>query len=165
MLDRAQEELQTSLAELRELARGIHPALLSERGLEPALQALATRAPVPVTVQAENERLPEPVETAAYFVVSEALTNVAKYSQASQATVVVRRSNGRVTVEVSDDGVGGADAARGSGLRGLADRVAALDGTLVLDSPDGHGTRVHAEIPVGQMGAAASSRPHAGQSG
>jgi signal transduction histidine kinase len=77
----------------------------------------------------------------------------------------VRRSNGRVTVEVSDDGVGGADAARGSGLRGLADRVAALDGTLVLDSPDGHGTRVHAEIPVGQMGAAASSRPHAGQSG
>jgi signal transduction histidine kinase len=165
MLDRAQQELQTSLAELRELARGIHPALLSERGLEPALQALATRAPVPVTVQAENERLPEPVETAAYFVVSEALTNVAKYSQASQATVVVRRSNGRVTVEVSDDGVGGADAARGSGLRGLADRVAALDGTLSLDSPDGHGTRVHAEIPVGQTGAAASSRPHAGQSG
>jgi signal transduction histidine kinase len=149
MLDRAQEELQTSLAELRELARGIHPAVLSERGLEPALQALASRAPVPVTVQAEAERLPEPVETAAYFVVSEALTNVAKYAQATRATVVVRRFNGRVTVEVSDDGVGGADAARGSGLRGLADRVAALDGTLSLDSPAGHGTRVHAELPVG----------------
>jgi signal transduction histidine kinase len=148
MLDRAQEELQTSLAELRELARGIHPAVLSERGLEPALQALATRAPVPVTVQAEADRLPEPVETAAYFVVAEALTNVAKYAQATRATVVVRRSNGRVTVEVSDDGVGGADAAHGSGLRGLADRVAALDGSLELDSPAGHGTRVHAEIPA-----------------
>jgi signal transduction histidine kinase len=148
LLDRAQEELQTSLAELRELARGIHPAVLSERGLEPALQALATRAPVPVTVQADAQRLPERVETAAYFVVSEALANVAKYAQATQAAVVVRRSNGRVTVEVSDDGVGGADAARGSGLRGLADRVAALDGSLSLESPAGHGTRVHAEIPV-----------------
>jgi signal transduction histidine kinase len=148
MLDRAQTELQTSLGELRELARGIHPALLSERGLEPALQALATRAPVPVTVETEAERLPEPVETAAYFVVAEALTNVAKYAQATRASVVVRRSNGRVTVEVSDDGVGGADLARGSGLRGLADRVAALDGTLSLDSPAGHGTRVHAEIPA-----------------
>ena len=148
LLDRAQDELQTSLAELRELARGIHPAVLSERGLEPALQALATRAPVPVTVWAEAEGLPEPVETAAYFVVSEALANVAKYAQATQATIVVRRSNGRVTVEVSDDGVGGADAARGSGLRGLADRVAALDGTLSLDSPAGRGTRVHAEIPA-----------------
>ena len=148
MLDRAQAELQTSLVELRELARGIHPAVLSERGLEPALQALATRAPVPVTVQAQAERLPEPVETAAYFVVAEALTNVAKYAQATRATVVVRRSNGRVTVEVSDDGVGGADAAHGSGLRGLIDRVAALDGTLSLESPAGHGTRVQAEIPV-----------------
>jgi signal transduction histidine kinase len=148
ILDRAQDELQTSLGELRELARGIHPAVLSERGLEPALEALASRAPVPVTVEADADRLPEPVETAAYFVVAEALTNVAKYAQATRATVVVRRSNGRVTVEVSDDGVGGADAARGSGLRGLADRVAALDGSLELDSPAGHGTRVHAEIPA-----------------
>jgi signal transduction histidine kinase len=148
MLDRAQEELQTSLGELRELARGIHPAVLSERGLEPALEALASRAPVPVTVRAEGERLPAPVESAAYFVVSEALANVAKYARATQATVIVRRSNGRATVEVSDDGIGGADAARGSGLRGLADRVAALDGSLSLDSPAGQGTRVQAEIPV-----------------
>jgi signal transduction histidine kinase len=150
LLDQAQEELQTSLGELRELARGIHPVVLSERGLCPALEALASRAPVPVTVEADaRERLPEPVETAAYFVVSEALANVAKYAQATHASVVVRRSNGQVTVDVSDDGVGGADAARGSGLRGLADRVSALDGSLSLESPAGHGTHVHAEIPVG----------------
>jgi signal transduction histidine kinase len=95
-----------------------------------------------------EERLPEPVESAAYFVVSEALANVAKYAQATQATVAVRRANGSVTVEVIDDGVGGADAAGGSGLRGLADRLAALDGTLALDSPAGRGTRLHARIPV-----------------
>ena len=96
----------------------------------------------------QSERLPGPVESAAYFVVSEALTNVAKYAQATQATVAVRRANGSVTVEVTDDGVGGADATGGSGLRGLADRLAALDGTLVLDSPAGHGTRLRARIPV-----------------
>jgi signal transduction histidine kinase len=148
LLDQAQDELQTSLAELRELARGIHPAVLTERGLEPALQALASRAPVPVTLEASGERLPRPVESAAYFVVSEALANVAKYAQATHASVAVRQVNGRVTVEVADDGVGGADAAGGSGLRGLADRVAALDGTLSLDSPKGAGTRVRVEIPV-----------------
>jgi signal transduction histidine kinase len=148
LLDRAQEELQTSLAELRELARGIHPAVLTERGLEPALHALMARAPVPVTLEADGEgRLPGPVESAAYFVVSEALANVAKYAQATHATVAVRRVNGRVTVEVTDDGVGGADAAGGSGLRGLADRLAALDGTLSLESPAGRGTRLRAEIP------------------
>jgi signal transduction histidine kinase len=148
LLDRAQEELQTSLAELRELARGIHPAILTERGLAPALDGLVSRVPVPVTLEADSEdRLPEPVESAAYFVVSEALANVAKYAQASHATVRVRRANGRVTVDVSDDGVGGADAARGSGLRGLADRLGALDGTLSLESPPGRGTRLHAEIP------------------
>jgi signal transduction histidine kinase len=148
MLDRALEELQTSLSELRELARGIHPAVLTDRGLEPAIQALASRAPVPVTVQADaDERLPGPVESAAYFVVSEALTNVAKYAQATSATVAVRRENGHLVVEVTDDGIGGADAAHGSGLRGLADRVAALDGSLSLESPAGRGTRVHAEIP------------------
>jgi signal transduction histidine kinase len=148
LLDRAQDELQTSLAELRELARGIHPAVLTERGLEPALHALVDRAPVPVTVEAdEQERLPGPVESAAYFVVSEALTNVAKYARATEAAVAVRQVNGQVIVEVSDDGVGGADAARGSGLRGLADRVAALDGTLSLDSPEGGGTRLRAAIP------------------
>ena len=147
MLERAQAELRTSLAELRELARGIHPAVLTERGLAPALGVLAARAPVPVTIDADPERLPGPVEIAAYFVVSEALTNVAKYAHASAATVVVRRADGHVTVEITDDGVGGADAGNGSGLRGLADRVAALDGTLTLESKPGHGTRVRVEIP------------------
>ena len=149
LLDAAQEELQTSLRELRELARGIHPAVLSQRGLAPALDGLAARAPVPVTLEAcEAERLPAPVESAAYFVVSEALANVAKYSGATQATVRVDRQPDRVTVLVADDGVGGADAGRGSGLRGLSDRVAALDGRLTLDSPRGGGTRLRAEIPL-----------------
>jgi signal transduction histidine kinase len=144
--------LQTGLTELRELARGIHPAILTERGLAPALDGLVSRAPVPVTLRAETEeRLPGPVESAAYFVVSEALANVAKYARASHATVRIRRENGRVSVDVTDDGVGGADATRGSGLRGLADRVAALDGTLSLDSPPGDGTRLHAEIPCGSF--------------
>jgi signal transduction histidine kinase len=148
LLDRALGELKTGLAELRELARGIHPAVLSERGLEPALHALASRAPVPVTLETNGgERLPRPVEIAADFVVSEALANVAKYAQATEATVAVRRGSGRVTVEVTDDGVGGADATRGTGLRGLADRVAALDGTLAVESPAGRGTRLQVEIP------------------
>jgi signal transduction histidine kinase len=147
MLDQAQSELRTGLAELRELARGIHPAVLTDRGLEPAIKALASRAPLPVTVEAVQERLQPPVESAAYFVVSEALTNVAKYAQASSASVSVRRDDGVVRVEIADDGVGGADATRGSGLSGLADRVAALDGTIVVDSPPGGGTRVRAEIP------------------
>jgi signal transduction histidine kinase len=150
MLGRASDELQQGLNELRELAHGIHPAVLTDRGLEPAIEALVSRAPVPVEVEAEPERLPPPVESAAYFVVSEALTNVAKYARATRASVAVRRVNGRVTVEVADDGVGGADAARGSGLRGLADRVAALDGTLTLESPPGAGTRLRAEFPVGR---------------
>ena len=148
LLDSAQEELRTSLAELRELARGIHPAVLTERGLEPALQSLVARAPVPVTVEASEARLPGPVESAAYFVVSEALANVAKYAQATHASVTVAQTNGDLTVEVVDDGVGGADVARGSGLRGLQDRLAALDGSLSLDSPAGRGTRLRARIPV-----------------
>jgi signal transduction histidine kinase len=148
MLGEAIQELDTSLSELRELARGIHPAVLTDHGLEPALQALASRAPVPVTVQADpEERLPGPVESAAYFVVSEALANVAKYARATEASVVVRRMDSRVTVDVSDDGIGGADVNRGSGLRGLTDRIAALDGTLSLESPSGGGTHLHAEIP------------------
>jgi signal transduction histidine kinase len=147
LLDNAQDELRTSLAELRELARGIHPAVLTERGLEPALHSLVARAPVPVTVEACDDRLPAPVESAAYFVVSEALANVAKYARASHASVTVARRNGDLTVEVADDGVGGADVARGSGLRGLEDRLAALDGTLSLDSPAGRGTRLRARIP------------------
>jgi signal transduction histidine kinase len=152
LLDRALAELKTSLAELRELARGIHPAVLSERGLEPALHALASRAPVPVTLETDAApRLPGAVEVAAYFVVSEALANVAKYANATEARVAVRRTNGCVTVEVSDDGVGGADASRGSGLRGLSDRVAALDGTLSVESPAGCGTRLQADIPCAPL--------------
>ena len=148
MLGEAIDELDTSLSELRELARGIHPAVLTDHGLEPALQALASRAPVPVDVRADpEERLPGDVESAAYFVVSEALANVAKYAQATEAAVAVRRTDGRVTVDVTDDGIGGADVTRGSGLRGLADRVAALDGSLSVQSPVGGGTHLHAEIP------------------
>jgi signal transduction histidine kinase len=147
MLDRAQAELRVGLAELRELARGIHPAVLTQRGLGPAIADLAARAPVPVTVEVDGERLPAPVEIAAYFVVSEALTNVAKYAGATGATVSVRRLDGHVTIEIADDGVGGADAARGSGLRGLTDRVAALDGTLAIESPRHGGTRLRVEIP------------------
>jgi signal transduction histidine kinase len=150
LLDQAMAELKLGLAELRELARGIHPTLLTDRGLDAALHALAARAAVPVTLETDgNGRLPEPVEIAAYFVVSEALQNVAKYARATCATVAVHHDAGRVTVEVADDGVGGADAANGSGLRGLADRVGALDGTIAVQSPRGGGTRVHVEIPCG----------------
>ncbi len=145
----AQEELTRALEELRELARGIHPAVLSDRGLQAAVEALAVRSPLPVrVVEVPGERLPEPVEAAAYFVIAEALTNVAKYADANEATVAVRRQNGNALVEVRDDGVGGADPARGSGLHGLADRVGALDGSLSLDSPPGAGTILRAQIPV-----------------
>ena len=147
MLKQAQSELQTGLAELRELARGIHPAVVTTHGLKRAIDALASRSPVRVTVEADGERFPPPVEIAAYFVVAEALTNVAKYARASAATVTVRQGDGAVQVEIADDGVGGADPSRGSGLSGLADRVAALDGTLRVDSPRGAGTRVRVEIP------------------
>jgi signal transduction histidine kinase len=149
LLTGAQEELARALEELRELARGIHPAVLSDRGLEPALEALAGRSPVPVELAGiPRERLPPAVEAAAYFVVAEALTNVVKYANASQARVQVSRSNGHAIVEVADDGCGGADPDRGSGLRGLADRISALDGTLELRSPEGAGTLLRAEIPV-----------------
>jgi PAS domain S-box-containing protein len=148
LLQGASEELATALEELRELARGIHPAVLTDRGLGPALESLVTRTPVPVEVEAPvDERLPGPVEAAAYYVVSEALANVAKYANASQAAVRVSRQNGVAVVEVEDDGVGGADPSRGSGLRGLADRVEALAGRLAVDSEPGRGTRIRAEIP------------------
>ncbi len=149
LLDAAQQELTLALGELRELARGIHPAVLSDRGLGAALEALAGRAPIEVDLaEIPGDRLPEPIEAAAYFVVAEALTNVVKYAHASQATVRVMRRNGTAVVEVADDGIGGADPDRGSGLHGLADRVSALDGRMSLDSPAGAGTRLRAEIPV-----------------
>jgi signal transduction histidine kinase len=147
-LTAAQDQLAQGLDELRELARGIHPAVLTDHGLGPALQALVKRAPVPVEItELPEQRLAGPVEAAAYYVVAEAITNVAKYARASSVTVTVRRSNGRATLTVSDDGVGGADAARGTGLRGLADRLEALDGRLYVDSPPERGTRISAEIP------------------
>ena len=149
MITAAQEELTLALAELRELARGIHPAVLSDRGLGAALEALAGRAPLDVELaEVPEDRLPEAIEAAAYFVVAEALTNVVKYAHATQATVSVSRYNGCAVVEIADDGIGGADPGRGSGLRGLADRVSALDGNMELDSPAGAGTRLRAEIPV-----------------
>jgi signal transduction histidine kinase len=149
LLDESSSELQASLDELRELARGLHPVVLTDRGLTAAVRILADRAPVPVEIEAlPAERLPPPVEIAVYFVVAEALTNVAKYARATAATVSITAGGGRVAVAVADDGVGGADVAGGSGLRGLSDRVAALDGRLVLDSPPGEGTRLRAEIPL-----------------
>jgi signal transduction histidine kinase len=144
----AQDQLAKGLEELRELARGIHPAILTERGLGPALQGLLARAPVPVEItELPEERLAGPVEAAAYYVVAEAITNVAKYARASYVTVSIRRSNGSATVVVTDDGVGGADPALGTGLRGLADRLEALEGRLEVDSPTAQGTRISAEIP------------------
>jgi signal transduction histidine kinase len=148
LLDASIGELALATDELRELARGIHPAVLTDRGLGAALDALAARAPLPVELgEIPAERLPEPVEAAAYFVVAEALTNVARYANATHAQVSVARSNGKLLVEVRDDGVGGADPAAGSGLRGLEDRVAALDGQLAVSSPPGSGTVVQAEVP------------------
>ena len=149
VLSAAQENLARGLGELRELARGIHPVVLTERGLGPALEALLTRAPLPVELaDLPEERLAPTVEAAAYYVVAEAITNVAKYARASHATVSIRRSDGAATVTVADDGVGGADPAGGSGLRGLVARVEALNGRLEVDSPPERGTRVTAEIPL-----------------
>jgi PAS domain S-box-containing protein len=145
----AAEELTLALQELRELARGLHPAVLTDHGLRAAVEMLADRAPFPVEIeQTPEHRLPEPVEAAAYFLIAEALTNVAKYARASAARITISASGGSVVVEVSDDGVGGADPATGSGLRGLADRVEALGGSLEVSSPDGAGTSLKAEIPV-----------------
>jgi signal transduction histidine kinase len=143
----ASTELAESLDELRELARGLHPTVL-EHGLRAALEALAARSGVQTSVACDAPaRLPEPVELAAYFVACEALTNVAKYAGASAATVRVWRDNGVAFIEIADDGIGGADDSLGSGLRGLADRVEALDGRLSVVSPAGVGTTVTAELP------------------
>jgi signal transduction histidine kinase len=148
ILDEAMDELEQATTELRELARGIHPAVLTDRGLRAAVKALAGRSPVPVELrELPGERLPRDVEAAAYFVVAEGLTNVARYAEARGASVSISRDNGRLDVEVRDDGRGGADPNRGSGLRGLADRVAALDGTLDVRSEDGAGTTLTARIP------------------
>jgi signal transduction histidine kinase len=149
ILSDASAELALALQELRELARGIHPAMLTDRGLYAALESLAERSPVPVRLDADSrERLAEPVEAAAFYVASEALTNVAKYAHANEVAVAVTRDDGRVTITIADDGVGGADPLLGSGLRGLVDRVEALGGTLRVTSPPGEGTVVEAELPA-----------------
>ena len=148
-LDEASANLDEAIKELRELARGIHPAVLSDRGLGSALEALAGRMPLPIEIGAvPDERLPERVEAAAYFVVAEAITNVARYASASHASVNLACDDGQLVVEVSDDGIGGANPSNGSGLRGLSDRIAALDGRLEVTSPPGEGTTVRALLPV-----------------
>jgi signal transduction histidine kinase len=148
MLDQTRREVAESLRELRDLAHGIHPAVVTGHGLAVALKRLVARAHVPVQLTvALDGRLPEPQEVAAYYVVSESLTNIAKYANASSAAVDVRHANGGLVVEIVDNGIGGADTRRGSGLRGLADRVEALGGRLRIWSPPGGGTRVEAEIP------------------
>jgi signal transduction histidine kinase len=149
-LDRARQEIAMSLEELRAVARGIHPAVVSGHGLAVALESLAAGATVPVRLTVElDERVGEGVEVAAYYVVCESLVNIAKHAQASVATVVVSRANGELSVEIVDDGVGGADSERGTGLRGLADRVEALGGRLRVWTPPGGGTRVRADMPCG----------------
>lgn len=147
-LDRAAEEARSALAELRDLALGIHPLILTEAGLGPAVESLADRTPVDVSLDIGTERYPPAVEGAAFFLISEALTNVAKYAQASRVSVRVRALDGQLLIEIQDDGIGGANPRAGSGLRGLADRLAALDGTLTIVSPDGGGTHITARIPI-----------------
>ena len=149
-LDGARREIALSLEELRDVARGIHPAVLTGHGLEVALESLAARAPLPVRLTVDvHRRLPERVEVAAFYVVSESLTNVARHAHATDASVAVANTAGGLLVEIVDDGVGGADTELGSGIRGLADRVEALGGRLRVWTPRGGGTRVRAEIPCG----------------
>jgi signal transduction histidine kinase len=149
-LDETSEELLAAIEELRELARGIHPAVLTEDGLGVAVAGLARRALVPVTVHVElDQRLNPAVETAAYYVVAEALTNLTRHARATRASVRVARSNGVLEVEVDDDGQGGADPAHGSGLRGLSDRLDAISGSLEVRSPPLGGTHLKASIPCG----------------
>jgi signal transduction histidine kinase len=148
VLSRAQDEVEEAIAELRDLARGIHPTLLRAEGLEAAVEALARRTPLPVDVRSTlRERLADSVELAAYFVVSEALTNVVKHASASHASVLLEHEPGELRVVISDDGAGGARIAPDSGLAGLGDRLEALDGTLQIESDAGHGTTVCAVLP------------------
>ena len=155
----ARDELAAALEELRELARGIHPAVLTDRGLTAAIEALVLRTPLPVVVSTPDERLPAPIEAAAYYVVAEAVTNIVKYAGATEIEVTVEHGNGCVVVLVTDDGCGGADPEAGTGLRGLRDRLAALDGTLAVESPSDRGTRIVAEIPLEKTSGAPVARP------
>jgi signal transduction histidine kinase len=150
LLAEARTEIAVSLAELRDLARGLHPAVVSDHGLAVAVESLAARAPVPLRLEVDLDgRLDEAVEVAAYYVICESLANIGKHARATAASVHVSRTGDQLVVEVIDDGVGGADTEGGTGLRGLADRVEALDGRLRVWTPRGGGTRVRAELPCG----------------
>jgi CheY-like chemotaxis protein len=155
MVDEALDNAGSAIEELRELAHGIHPSALTERGLAGAVEGLADRASVPVVVEIPDERYAESVESAGYFVVAEALTNVAKYARASTARVAVTRGDGHLVLTVDDDGIGGARPSTEGGLAGLADRVAAVEGTIHLTSDPGEGTHIRAEIPLAPVTAAA----------
>jgi signal transduction histidine kinase len=144
----ASEELGAAQIELRDLARGLHPVALSERGLRSALESLTVSSEIPVTIDVREDDLPDEIEVAAYFVVCEALTNARKYARAEAVRVRVEILDESLLVEVADDGRGGADPAHGTGLLGLADRVEALGGSLEIDSPPGAGTRVSARLPL-----------------
>jgi signal transduction histidine kinase len=160
LIDGALEQLDQALSELRELARGIHPAILSDRGLKAAVGALAERQPLPTEIEFSVERKLEPtVEATAYFMIAEGLANIGKYAKAKQADVRVREQDGALEVEVADDGCGGADASKGTGLRGLEERLRALDGTLALESEPGKGTRLVARIPLAAEEAGKDSEP------
>jgi signal transduction histidine kinase len=146
----AHQEAKAALSDLRGLVRGIHPAILEDRGLDPALSAVVARSPVPVTLRVDiPERPPSALESTAYFVVTEALTNVAKHARATKARVTIARQGDRLVVEVTDDGAGGADPATGTGLRGLEERVAAVGGWMRVLSPAGGPTTVMVEMPCG----------------
>jgi signal transduction histidine kinase len=150
LLAAAREELARAIEELRELARGLHPPILTERGLRPALESLARRAPIPVRLEAPlSSRLPEAVEAAVYYVVAEALTNAAKHAEADSAVVRLSVCGSQARIEISDDGVGGATVRAGGGLRGLAERLEALGARLEVDSPPGEGTTLSGAIPLG----------------
>jgi signal transduction histidine kinase len=149
LLATAAQELEQAHAELRELARGLHPVALSERGLRSALESLCAAAEHEVVLDVTDEDLPDPIAAAAYFVAAESLANSARYAQASRVEVRIQPRAGELHVEVADDGVGGADTTAGTGLSGLADRVEVLKGCFDVESPPGGGTRVHASIPLG----------------
>jgi signal transduction histidine kinase len=147
-VEQALEETRAAIDELRELAHGIHPSLLANRGLAAAIESLADRAPIPAELDVPDVRYPPAVESAAYFVAAEALTNLAKHASASIVRIRASSNPNALVLEVEDDGVGGATPSPGGGLAGLQDRVAALNGTLIVDSPRNRGTRIRAEMPL-----------------
>jgi signal transduction histidine kinase len=148
-LSRIATGLAGAVEELQELSRGIHPAILAQGGLAPALRTLARRSAIPVALDLRmDRRLPAPIEVAAYYVMSEALANAAKHAQASRIDISVTPRDGRLMLSIRDDGIGGADRSRGSGLVGLTDRVEALGGSISIESPPGAGTRITAELPL-----------------